>query len=69
MFGLTEFNVFKDKRGYYIALVTGKRNNMVLKGSKRYTTSSKAYDVALLWWKKMLQNSNDNALPVRMADF
>lgn len=69
MYGLTEFNVFKDKKGYYIVLVTGKRNNVVLKGNRRYTTSSRAYDVALSWWKKMLQNAKDNALPVRMVDF
>ena len=68
MFGLTEFNVFKDKKGYYIALVTGKNNTKVLVGKKRHETSSQAYDVAVRWWKKIEKSmeSGEILLPVRM---
>ena len=67
MFGLTEFNVLKDRKGYYLALVTGKKNTVVSKGVRRYGTKSRAYDAGVMLWGKLKKNEKENLLPVRMG--
>lgn len=68
MFGLTEFNIFKKKRGWVINLVTGKNNATVLRGVRHYKTKDAAYTAAERLWKNLEQNEKVNALPVRYAD-
>jgi hypothetical protein len=65
MFGLTEFNVSKEKDGWRINLVSGKNDTVVLKGIKLYATGKLAYKAAERLWEKLNKNARKNLLPVR----
>ena len=68
MFGLTEFNIFHEKKGWVIKLVAGKNNKPVLVGTKHYSNKNTAYAAAQRLWKKLKENEVENLLPVRYAD-
>ena len=68
MFGLTEFNIFHEKKGWIIKLVTGKNNKAVLGGVKYYHNEDAAYAAAVKLWEKIKRNAEVNALPVRFVD-
>lgn len=67
MFGLTEFNIIKEKNGWRINLVTGKKDTLVLVGRKLFSSKDKAYSAAELLWKKLKENEVENGEPVRYA--
>ena len=68
MFGLTEFDIFHEKKGWVVTLVTGKDNKIVMTGTKYYSTADAAYAVAERLWKKLKLNEATSLLPVRFVD-
>ena len=67
MFGLTEFNIFHEKKGWVVKLVTGKNDKPVLVGNKYYSNKDSAYSAAKKLWRELKQNEEENSLPVRFA--
>jgi len=67
MYGLTEFNIFEERDGWYIHLVDGENDSIVLRGVKRYKTRNSAYRSANALWERLFENAEVNLLPVRYA--
>ena len=67
MYGLTEFNIFHEKKGWVIKLVTGKNGTVVMTGTKYYANRDTAYAAAERLWGKLREEAAINKLPVRFA--
>ena len=66
-FGLTEFNIFKEEKGWVINLVTGKKDEIVLRGTTHYKIQDCAYEAAERLWALLKDNEEKNLTPVRFA--
>ena len=65
MYGITEFNIFREDDGWYVSLVDGKKNKVVMKGVQCFKSQDAAYRAAELLWKRLVAHEKEYGLPVR----